>query len=198
MIAAVILAAGNSSRMGKPKAILTVNNTTFLNCILNKVKISNYENIIVVLGQHYDLVEKSILSNGTIDVIRNQHPERGQLSSLQLALSCIREDMVGTLVALVDHPMVSENTYQLIFERASKQPDSIIIPTFRGKKGHPVYFSRKFFDALLKAPLDQGARYVITNNKSDVIYVPVDDTGIIADIDTPEQYVQTIKGDFTE
>jgi molybdenum cofactor cytidylyltransferase len=198
MIAAVILAAGNSSRMGKPKALLTINNSTFLNSILNRARISKYRNIIVVLGQHYELVEKSILPKGAYDVIRNQHPEHGQLSSLQLALRCIKEDIKGTLVALVDHPMVSEKTYRLIFKKANEQPGSIIIPTFRGRKGHPVYFSRKFFAELLKAPLDQGARYVVSNNESEVIYVPVDDAGIITDIDTPEQYVQAAKANFTE
>jgi molybdenum cofactor cytidylyltransferase len=197
MIAAVILAAGNSSRMGKPKALLTINDTTFLNSILSRVRISKYRNIIVVLGQHHELIKKSILSKGAYDVIRNQHPEQGQLSSLQLALHCIKEDMIGALVVLVDHPMVSEKTYQLISKMASKQPDSIIVPTFAGRKGHPVYFSRKFFDALLEAPLDQGARYVVTNNKSDVIYVPVNDAGIITDIDTPEQYVQARINDDT-
>ena len=188
MIAAIILAAGESSRMGTPKALLPFKDSTFLESILLKVRKAKYNNIIIVLGQHYGRICRSIPIKQDHDVIRNPNPEKGQLSSLQLALKNVKDEAQGVLIVLVDHPLVSQVTYQIIYEHACAQPDAIIIPVYKNRKGHPVYFARKFFNALIQAPLNQGARYVVHNNKSSVVEIPVEDEGIIMDIDTREQY----------
>ena len=144
--------------------------------------------MIIVLGRHYDLISRSIPNIREYSVLRNHNPEQGQLSSLKLALREVNDEAEGALIVLVDHPLVSELTYQKIYERARKEPDSIIIPVYEDRKGHPVYFGKKFFAALSQAPLDKGARYVVHSNKSSVIEISVEDPGIITDIDTREQY----------
>lgn len=188
MIAAIILSAGDSLRMGSPKALLSRENSTFLEVILTRVLKTDYKNIIIVLGHHYDLICSSITFKQEYDILRNPNPEQGQLSSLKLALSKVKDQAQGALLVLVDHPLVSEETYRKIYEQACEKPDSIIIPVYKNRKGHPVYFGRKFFYELAQAPLNQGARYVVHNNESSVIEVPIQDVGIITDIDTREQY----------
>jgi molybdenum cofactor cytidylyltransferase len=95
-------------------------------------------------------------------------------------------------MVLVDHPLVSEDTYSLLIHTADKLPDSIIIPEFEGKNGHPVCFGKCFFPELLAAPLDQGARYVVRRNRDRIQKVAVNDPGIIRDIDTIDDYERYI------
>ena len=185
---AIVLAAGDSSRMGTPKALLSFENSTFIEVVLAKLQKTNYKKVIIVLGRHYDFISRSIPNIREYSVLRNHNPEQGQLSSLKLALREVNDEAEGALIVLVDHPLVSELTYQKIYERARKEPDSIIIPVYEDRKGHPVYFGKKFFAALSQAPLDKGARYVVHSNKSSVIEISVEDPGIITDIDTREQY----------
>ena len=95
---------------------------------------------------------------------------------------------MGFVLALVDHPLVELETYQKLYEMAKSKPDNIIIPEFFGQKGHPVYFGRPFFDSILQLPLTDGARVVIHENPDNVMYLPVEDEGILKDIDTPNDY----------
>jgi CTP:molybdopterin cytidylyltransferase MocA len=192
VIAAIILAAGYSSRMGEPKALLKIENTTFLESILTKVSDLCPNLIYVVLGQQFEKIKKSIQSADSYDFIHNKNPELGQLSSLQKALIDLPRSISGFLMILVDHPLVSPQTYFQIYEKAIQNPDVIIIPVYKSHKGHPVYFGSKYINELLRAPLGQGARYVVNKNSSDVVELSVEDEGILIDIDTPETYQKFI------
>jgi molybdenum cofactor cytidylyltransferase len=190
MIASVILSAGASVRMGTPKANLKIGTTTFLNSILYKLKSCGSATIFIVTGYHHRQIVQSL--DGTINckVLHNTHPEQGQLSSLQLAVRNFNRETEGMLVVLVDHPLVREKTYRELFKSARANPQAIIIPTWQQQRGHPVYFSRKFFPALLETPMNLGARNVINNNLEFVHYLPVTDRGILQDIDTPEDLIK--------
>ncbi|KPL14745.1 MAG: hypothetical protein AMS23_00270 [Bacteroides sp. SM1_62] len=188
MIAAIVLAGGDSTRMGRPKALLKLAGTYFIDVILLNLHQTGYEKIIVVLGRQYKLIHDSMHFNKSYNCLQNKHPEKGQLSSLQLALKQFGSEVAGTLVALVDHPLVTKDTYRKMHDLAEKRPDSIIIPIFKGKRGHPVYFGCRYFGELLQAPLELGARYVLNNYNSEILEIPVEDRGVVKDIDTPEEY----------
>jgi molybdenum cofactor cytidylyltransferase len=185
---AVILAAGDSSRMGQPKSLLAYQGITFLESIIKKVKLSGIEQIFVITGKHDNLIRKKINNTGQWRYLTNPHPEKGQLSSTQIALQNIPGNTDGILQILVDHPQVKLSTYKAIVNRAHIAPDRIIIPSYNGKNGHPVYFGRKYFPDLLSAPMDEGARAVVHLHKSNVVRIPVTDPGILKDIDLPEDY----------
>lgn len=187
MISGILLAAGDSKRMGEPKALLPYEGITFVDSILNKFCEIGCEPIISILGASAELIcEKTKVRK--FQCFRNPNPEEGQLSSLQIAIGHLPEDSDGFIMALVDHPMVKLATYRKIYDMAKTNPDNIIIPEFYGQKGHPVYFGRPFFDSILHLPLSDGARVVIHENPADVMYLKVDDEGILKDIDTPKDY----------
>jgi molybdenum cofactor cytidylyltransferase len=190
MIAAVILSAGASSRMGTPKSNLKIGDTSFINSILSRLQSCGFKPIIIVTGYHHREIVKSIDKQFGGEILRNPKPEQGQLSSLQVAVRNFDQDITGMLMVLVDHPLVRENTYRELFKSARAHPRAIIVPTFRQQKGHPVYFSRRFFNDLLETPLSMGAREVIRKNMPAVYYLPVSDEGILQDIDTPDDLIK--------
>ena len=188
MISAIILAAGNSSRMGQTKALLEIGQTNFIGHILHNIEAAGITDIYVVLGRDENKIRSSAGIKNQVRVLINPDPDRGQLSSLHICLPHLSQLTHGVLMVLVDHPLVALQTYKMILERAASEPDKIIIPVYHGKKGHPVYFGRKFFDELMAAPLNAGARVVVHANPDDVVLISVEDSGILKDIDLPEDY----------
>lgn len=192
----VILSAGESSRMGFPKALLDSGDGTGF---LEKI-IANYRGvtpspveIIVALGSHRDRIREEI-DLSKCRVVINEKPELGQLSSLVVVLkTIIAAASEGILLSLVDHPLVVRETYQKIVDFARENPGSIVLPRFNGRKGHPVFFPREIFQDLLDSPLEQGARYAVRKNSDRIKVLDVNDPGILKDIDTKSQYIQNIK-----
>lgn len=192
-IASIVLAAGDSTRMGQPKALLKIGPLVFLETIFKLLEEAKFDPIITVLGNDFREIFQSIQNKRKILFLRNQFPEKGQLYSIQCGLKHVPGDVPGCLVALVDHPLVALTTYLALHETAQNFPYKIIVPVFKGKRGHPVYFSRKYFSELLDAPLEEGARYVVQKYEKSIMELPVDDAGILVDIDTPEEYNQYLE-----
>jgi molybdenum cofactor cytidylyltransferase len=187
-IASIVLAAGDSRRMGKPKALLKIGPLVFLETIFNLLDEAKYDPIITVLGKDFREIFQSIQNKRNILFLRNQFPEKGQLYSIQSGLKHVPGDVPGCIIVLVDHPLVSITTYLAINQAAQKFPYKIIVPVYEGKRGHPVYFGKKYFNELLNAPLSEGAKFVVNKYDKYVIELPVDDHGVLVDIDTPEEY----------
>ena len=187
-VAGVVLAAGESRRMGQPKALLEINGSTFLQTILNNLEESFFSPLIVMTGNNDKLLKEHLKKMPQVVCLNNPNVKNGQISSLQIAIENIPANCLGLLQCLVDHPLVKLSTYKSIIKQVSKKPDHIIIPVFNGKKGHPVYFGRNFFRNLLEAPLTEGARHVVSRHAKEIICLDVDDEGILIDIDTPAEY----------
>ena len=196
MIAAVILTAGASSRMGIPKANLKIGDNTFLNSILYKIQRTGFNPVFIITGYHHQDICQAVDPVGEYKILQNPHPELGQLSSLQLVIRNLTLSVTGLLVVLVDHPLVKEKTYRELYSTALVCPEAIILPKYQDQTGHPVYFSRKFFPALLETSLQTGAREMVRKNQEEIIYLEVADRGIIQDIDTPGDLI-TYAGDLS-
>ena len=192
-IAAIVLAAGDSTRMGQPKALLTYHGRTFIDSIIQNVKLAGIENIFVITGRHGTQIRNKMNNPDSWTYLNNPDPDRGQLSSIQIGLAKMTNKVIGMLLVLVDHPLVMLSTYQGIINKANQYPDSIIIPSFDGKNGHPVYFGRKYFQELLQAPLDKGARAVVHKYHEQIIKICVKDKGILQDIDLPGDYQNLVE-----
>lgn len=186
-IAGILLAAGNSSRMGSPKALLPINNSTFIDTILKHLNAAGCQPIISVLGAHGEMICRSTAVD-TYQCVSNPYPQEGMLSSLKIAIQQLPEEVEGFILALVDHPMVRESTYHEMVKLARRKPDKIIIPRFFGKNGHPVYFGKSYFKQLLDTPNSAGARVVVYQSREMVRFLDVDDAGILQNIDTPEAF----------
>lgn len=187
-IAGIILAAGRSSRMGRDKALLPYRGSTFLGHLIEALRQPRISFLRIVLGENADAARAKITLEPP-QIVLNPNPDEPQLASLQLALRSIPEQIVdGALVCLVDHPCVERETVKLLLDRFYQAGKRIVIPTFSGRRGHPVLFAASLFRELLAAPLDQGARAVVHKFAGEVLEVPTQDEGVILDIDDPETY----------
>ena len=183
-VVSVILAAGFSRRMGSPKPLLELRGKSFLRTIIDRHKLSSLP-VCVVLGQHnLHVAERVDLSDTTVLV--NPDPSRGALSSLIIALDYLGESE-GLLIHPVDHPLVLADTIKCLVQHHRRLPASILLPSVHGRKGHPVLFPQRFFFDLRRAPLDQGARWVVHQNLASTFLVPVEDSGILVNVNTPAQ-----------
>lgn len=195
MIVAVVLSAGESSRMGRPKALLPIDGQTFIERIVGALKQTAAAKLIVVLGHNADEL-KGRIAHLPVEVLINHDYKLGQLSSLQIAVRSLqtRADCDGMLVHLVDHPYLNPALVDEMIRRFYESKKLIVVPRCGGTRGHPVIFSRELFDELLNAPMDQGAKTIVNAHRGETLEIETDEAGIIVDIDTPELYRQHVKG----
>ena len=196
MIAAVVLSAGESSRMGWPKALLPIEGETFIERIVGSLKRTQVGKILVVLGHNADQLAAAIGAL-PVEILINPNYQLGQLSSLQVAVRTLLPDpdCDGMLVHLVDHPYIDASLVDRMIRQFYESKKDIVVPRCRGKRGHPVLFSRRLFGALLDAPMDQGAKAVVNAHGAATLEMETDEEGITVDIDTPELYRQHVKGE---
>ncbi|MEO8051252.1 MAG: nucleotidyltransferase family protein [Acidobacteriota bacterium] len=191
MIAGIILAAGASSRMGSPKALLDYRGETFIERLVRVLSLV-CNPVTVVLGYHAAAIRPGI--GEAASVVINPAPERGQLSSLQTALAALPADAEGFLVTPVDSPAVEiETVEQLAAEFRRRDPATLlVIPRVQtpggSKRGHPIFAARAIAEELLALPATAMASDVIHRHIPETLYVEVNDSGILTDIDDREGY----------
>jgi molybdenum cofactor cytidylyltransferase len=180
----ILLAAGESRRMGYPKPLLEIDGKTFIEKIAATM-LAVVPRLVVVLGAHADRIRPAIPHDGRIEIALNPNYSRGQLSSLKIGLGAIRTDSEGVIVHLADHPMVLVESFRAIVDSYERTRKPIVIARSGGRRGHPVLFDRSVFAELHSAPEGEGARHVVNADASRVQYVDLDDPGINLDLDTP-------------
>ena len=193
MIPGVVLAGGASSRMGgRPKALLPTGNgaETFLTRIVATLREGGVDDVVVVAGFHQEAIGRAAdLMAVPVRVLHNPAPERGQLSSLLVALKAIDHPGVkAMLVTLVDLPLVSPATVRAVLEGYRRTGSLIVRPARDGLHGHPILFDRSLFDELRGADPERGAKPVVRAHAGDGLEVEIEDEGAFADVDTPEDY----------
>lgn len=184
-LGAVVVAAGKSERMGRPKALLPFKGTTFLGAILSTLARSRVDVVRIVLGHHADEIRDAFVLPDEVWAI-NEDYESGMLSSVCCGVRALPATIHSFLIWPVDHPLVSPATIARLIEKRGKTGKGIAIPSFDGRRGHPALFTSRMRDAILAAPPTIGLRAVAADRPEDLVEVPVEDRGVIADIDTPE------------
>lgn len=188
MVAAIVLAAGESKRMGSPKALLSFNGKTFIRGVVDLLTAGGLSPIVVVLDAYAEQIQNDVERLKVLVTINHGY-RTGQLSSLQQGLECMRRhNVTGVLVFPVDHPAVKAETLKAILDRFVSTRAPIVVPTYKGRRGHPVVFSSALFDELMNAPAEMGARAVVWQHAKDVVEVATDDCGIMQNIDTLRDY----------
>lgn len=185
MIAGIILAAGDSRRMGSPKALLDYRGETFAGRLIRML--SRYcDPVMVVTGRDSEAIRAGVAEKARFVV--NPDPDRGQLSSLQTALAELPAEAEGFLFIPVDCPTVEERTVATLL---GKLPGAkIVIPRYAGRRGHPVCVARSLAPEFLERPASDETRAVIQKHPDEIAYVDVDDPGVLADIDDREAYTR--------
>lgn len=188
-IEGIILAAGESRRMGYPKPLLRVAGQAFI-AQITKTMLAVVPRLVIVLGAHRERVLAAIPRDERIAIVENPNYPRGQLSSLKVGLSAMQQDTAAALVQLGDHPMVRAETFRAMVDTYSRTAKAIVIARHDGRRGHPVIFDRAIFRELLSAPEGEGARHVVNADSSRVAYADLDDPGINLDLDTPADLIR--------
>ena len=172
--------------MGSPKALLDYLGETFIQRLV-RVLSAVCDPVIVVLGYHAETLRPAV-PNATIVV--NPAPERGQFSSLQTGLAALPPAAEGFLFTPVDSPAVEIATVERLAAafRHRDPATQLVIPRYQGKRGHPVFATRAIANELSALPLTAQAREVIHGHLADTLYIDVDDSGILTDIDDREAY----------
>lgn len=194
-MAAVVLAAGGSTRMGRPKPLLPVGDTNYLGRILRTLAAVPVARFVVVGSRAEQVAEAARRLDPACSVVVNDDWRRGMLSSLQLAIGELQR--IGNFTALllcpVDTPGFRATTAGALLEAAGHGAP-IVVPRHGGRHGHPVLFADSVWGELLRAPADQGARAVVESHRHDLLDVDVDDPWVLCDADTPEAHARLRAG----
>jgi len=192
MVVGIILAAGASSRMGRPKALLPIGADTFVTRVCRTLLEAGVDDLVVVAGPEQEAIADALASTGLpARVVENRRRDEGQLSSVLAGLAVAdRPGVDAVLVHLVDAPLVRPETARAVLDAFFRTHAPIVRPSVGGRHGHPVLFARGVFDELRRADPGVGARGVVQAHAADVCNVPVDDEGACRDVDTPEDYAR--------
>ncbi|HSY98772.1 MAG TPA: nucleotidyltransferase family protein [Terriglobales bacterium] len=195
---AVILAAGESTRMGTDKALLPwppatpgppLTGQTFLSAAIRALYPFS-EKVIVVVGKNENNLAPVVYANGA-SLVRNPDPDRGQFSSLQVGLQeVLNEGRDAAMVTLVDRPPARAATLQTLCSTFADAGNDVwaVVPEYNGKHGHPFLAAREMIEAFLKAPPSANARDIEHQNPRHISYVVVDDPLVTLNVDTPQEY----------
>ncbi|HWZ26626.1 MAG TPA: nucleotidyltransferase family protein [Verrucomicrobiae bacterium] len=185
MLAAVILSGGASRRMGTPKALLPYRGGTFLDHLL---KVTDHPRIgwrRVVLG-----ADAGAILAGTEfradEIIINENWEAGQLSSIQAGVRSLPEGTDGMLLCLIDHPLINRELVGELVERFYLSGKAIVLPVYKGRRGHPVIFGARLYEELLSAPMETGARAVVWAHREEVCEMETSEEGCVLNLNDPE------------
>jgi molybdenum cofactor cytidylyltransferase len=182
-VAAVVLAAGMSRRMGTPKQLLRSGGETILERTLKNVRASKVSEIVLVLGHAADDVQKTIATQG-LKVVINPEYQQGMGSSLRSGLAAVDDETKAAIIVLADQPWVRAETLNRLIECHRERKPQIIVPTYRGFRGNPVLLDRSVFAEAQALNGDVGCRAIFGDHTEGIVKLRVDDPGILLDIDS--------------
>ena len=186
MIAGIVLAGGQSRRMGRRKATLEVGGETFLERAVRVLGEGGCSDIVVVLGADEPELPKLTTGSGVRAARSGGGPE--QIDSLRAGLRALPATAEAAVVIPVDHPLIEPATVAVIVETFQACRAPVVRVSHEGRHGHPVLVAAAVFDELLNDELPDGARTVVRAHAHELVDVEVDDPGVLIDIDTPEDY----------
>lgn len=191
-MAAVILAAGAGSRMGRTKQLLPFGDTTLLGQVIETARDSGLEDIVVVLGHAADRIRDTLDFSGT-RVVVNHRWQTGQAASLAAGVSALAPSVSGALFLLGDQPLVAPATLRRLVSAFQTTDHWIVVPCIDDRRGNPVLVARPLFGRLAALSGDTGARVLFDEFRDRTLRVQVTDPGILLDADTPDAYAALIQ-----
>ena len=186
----IILAAGNSSRMGEPKQLMKFKNRTFLQHIILEAKNAKLDPVICVTGYQSDLIKKSIMDLG-VTILYNEKWSEGMGSGISAGMRQVLPSQVDAVILSVsDQPHVSSDLFGRMLALKDQTGKGIVASSYAGTLGTPVLFDRKYFEQLVSLNGNQGAKNIVKSNMSDVLPLEFEKGSV--DIDTKEDYEKLI------
>lgn len=190
MISAIILAAGESKRMGQPKMLLPWREGTVLTHVLSVFREAGIEDIVVVTGGAKEQVETLVAGLGVRTIFNEAFQTGEMLSSIQCGVRALTRQTGAVLIGLGDQPQVQAGSVRRVCEAYFEKKSSLVVPSYQMRRGHPWLAARPLWDDLLKLELPASPRDFLNAHAAEIQYVIVDDPGILADLDTPQDYLK--------
>lgn len=184
---AVILAGGMSSRMGEPKQLLQLGGKTLLGHVLEMVRGSKVDEVVVVLGHAAETIQQRIPTEN-VKIAINETYRQGMGTSLRTGLAALSAGVGGALIVLADQPFVRSETLDILMEQHHQSGAQIVIPMYKGFRGNPVLLDRSVFPEVMALSGDVGCRAIFGNHSEGILKAPVDDIGILLDVDDREDF----------
>ena len=199
MISGILLAAGQSRRMGSLKQLLPFGSTTIIDSGINSLRATRIAELIIVVGYRADEVSEHIQiyqQDTRIKLILNQQYLTGMTSSVQAGLRAVSPQSQALVLALVDQPRVTSHTIDQLIDTYYQSQATIIKPRYLGQTGHPLIIARTCWPEILALSADQGLNLVTRAYQSQTHYLEVADSAVIEDIDTPDDYAREVSKHF--
>ena len=190
MISAIILAAGQSRRMGQPKMLLPWGETTVLGQVIATFQSAGVDDLVIVTGGYRKQVE-ALVGSSARTVFNPEYKGGEMLSSIQRGLTEPKPGTQAVLVALGDQPQVRERNVRMVMDTYHQSGAAIVVPSFQIRRGHPWLVARPLWDDILALRFPESPRDFLNRHADKIHYVLVEDDSILQDLDTPEDYLKS-------
>jgi molybdenum cofactor cytidylyltransferase len=190
MISAIVLAAGESKRMGQPKMLMPWGESTVLQTVIATIQAAGIMEIHVVTGGARRQVE-ALVGRSAQTIFNEEYAKGEMLSSIQTGLKVQLSGTTATLICLGDQPQLREGIVRKVCETFVNSHAPIVVPSYQMHRGHPWLAARPLWDELMKMKAPLTARNFLQKYSDQIIYVEIDTATILEDLDTPEDYLKS-------
>lgn len=187
MISAVLLAAGESRRMGEFKQLLPVGGKTFVECCVDNLMASRVGEIIVVTGHREEDV-RAVLADRPVRYAHNPDYRLGMSESIRRGVEAVDEKARAVMIALVDQPLIGPDTIDRIISAYEAHKRPVVIPSFEGRNGHPIILDMSLRREILEIDPARGLKQVVYAHIGEIYHVETSDPAVLVDFDYPEDY----------
>jgi len=187
MLSAILLAAGESKRMGEPKQLMPLGSSTLVGQAIDNLLNASVDETIVVVGHKAEEITKAIATK-PVKIMLNPNYRQGMSTSIIAGLILVDPKSQAVMLALGDQPLVASQTINQLIEAFHNQNKGIAVPTHQGKRGHPIIFAIRYKPELMELEGDIGGREILQRHPEDILEVAVDSESVITDINTQEDY----------
>jgi molybdenum cofactor cytidylyltransferase len=191
-VTAIVLAAGESRRMGTLKPLLPYGSGTVIQAVVRALTGSPVSQVLVVLGHRAEAIEASLEGSGAEVVLNPRYPE-GMLTSVQAGIAAAAPDTEWFVLALGDQPSLSSALVERLLEVAGNGSAGIVVPSFGGRRGHPLLIHCRFREEIAALPAETGLRELLRRHPDAVHHEVVEDEAVLADMDTPADYERELR-----
>lgn len=189
MISAIVLAAGESKRMGQPKMLMPWGKSTVLQTVISTLQTAGVDDILVITGGGHQQV--NMLIGKSVQIVFNENYAQGEmLSSLQVGLGVKKDEASAALICLGDQPQVQVRTVQRILQTYKEAHAPIIVPSYQMHRGHPWMVARELWDDILKMRAPNTPRDFLNSHEKEILYLALDTPTTLQDLDTKEDYLK--------
>lgn len=190
MVAAVVLGAGFSRRMGSPKLLLPWEDTTVIGAIVRTLHAAEVQPVVVVAGASHAEIAGSLVGQPVQVVANPRYQEDSMLLSLHCGLACLPQEVPAALVVLGDQPQLSIEVIRLILDAYTRSGSPLVVPSYRMRRGHPWLIDRSLWGEIMGLPAEETMRSFMHNRAASIHYVETEFESVIQDLDTPEDYAR--------